>query len=1043
MTEPKQFPADNTIAQMIADPSCRLIERLREGGWSHEHARGGKRRTVMFGAFTKTVPNPCAADKTSDIEGNVQAATAPVPRSEATVNSTLGTPIGAADSTPASANRTPSSWTDVPSVRSMRDESSPSLVLALDTEFCYDGDERFVITWQLAFADPSTGDVELVVLYSLDARKRLSLLDVVSWVIERYQLASVDWCGFGSNGIAFAETRYWEAPVLREGGKVAAQRFTSAESAALATCDEEVRDYLHGPRGRWKRRRDISGKAIDPAGYDNDFSHANKSALSVTILCHAGKADLTTFDTSVDYDLDILPRLSEVQKGLVSLRATFAHPPLPSTYWRFYPLKLSVRDTMCFAPDGSRSLAALGAAVGVEKIDVAESDKNDMAGFLKRDPLAYLEYASNDSLVTLSYAGSLWGWNVEMPITVTSAAAKHARKEIDRILGGVDGPYRGLEKVSCDLVKNLDRPGYTRDTRLVPVSQEADLFQRCCMNAYHGGWNGSSRIGWYDSLTHDYDLMNAYPTCMSQVLDVDWLGGNLIEREWGPGESLSLQDFTAGPFTPLVGCFEFSFPEGTAFPSLPFNVDGCLIYPLTSEGTEGTYACAPELWVALKLGASVSVARQGRAWRGSVKITDGEPSRVLAEVVSSLVRDRSFVQTHPDVPGCGKGSLADLLLKTAVNSLYGKTAQNVVEKCTWNAFRDAMDNLGGSAITSPYHAAMTTSGVRALLLASMNQLEGIGRACYSVTTDGFITEASEEELSSLDLLGLADPFSVARVELSGDSAIWAEKHRQEGLLNLTTRGNVALADGSDGGPKGVCAHNSYVTGEAKDSRADRLVFASAALSRTGRIECANKSFSGFRSLASRENRADFRVTEQIRAISMDFDLKRRPVRSSFSTVHPDLDGHVFEIANFDTEPYHTVADYRRCKAVGKACADGGCLRTERDWQGFWLRLSSGENGKLRRVTDWDFELLASCVRGHRYHGCDWEIPYLSERHTMVERLAFLNRHNRSSREFKKSDWDNCVRRAREGQILPLHECLPLLTELREDNGASSAGSEEL
>ena len=122
------------------------------------------------------------------------------------------------------------------------------------------------------------------------------------------------------------------------------------------------------------------------------------------------------------------------------------------------------------------------------------------------------------------------------------------------------------------------------------------------------------------------------------------------------------------------------------------------------------------------------------------------------------------------------------------------------------------------------------------------------------------------------------------------------------------------------------------------------------LSRTGRIECANKSFSGFRSLASRENRADFRVTEQVRAISMDFDLKRRPVRSSFSTVHPDLDGHVFEIANFDTEPYRTVADYRRCKAVGKACSDGGCLRTERDWQGFWLRLSSGESGKLRRIS---------------------------------------------------------------------------------------------
>ena len=61
---------------------------------------------------------------------------------------------------------------------------------------------------------------------------------------------------------------------------------------------------------------------------------------------------------------------------------------------------------------------------------------------------------------------------------------------------------------------------------------------------------------------------------------------------------------------------------------------------------------------------------------------------------------------------------------------------------------------------------------------------------------------------------------------------------------------------------------------------------------------------------------------------------------------------------------------------------------------------------------------------------------------MAERLAFLNRHNRSSREFKKSDWDNCVRRAREGQILPLHECLPMLTELREDSGTSPVESEE-
>ena len=151
-----------------------------------------------------------------------------------------------------------------------------------------------------------------------------------------------------------------------------------------------------------------------------------------------------------------------------------------------------------------------------------------------------------------------------------------------------------------------------------------------------------------------------------------------------------------------------------------------------------------------------------------------------------------------------------------------------------------MEDLEGSAVTSPYHAAMITSLVRALLAAAMNQLHDLGHNVYSVTTDGFITDATVDELEALDLFGLAPYFHRARLALTDgqDPSIWALKHAQDDLLNFSTRGNVSLHVGGDDsvldGLPGVCAHNSLVTGEVKDSRADREALFRAVAARTGR-----------------------------------------------------------------------------------------------------------------------------------------------------------------------------------------------------------------
>src|SRR5690625_2085611 len=87
------------------------------------------------------------------------------------------------------------------------------------------------------------------------------------------------------------------------------------------------------------------------------------------------------------------------------------------------------------------------------------------------------------------------------------------------------------------------------------------------------------------------------------------------------------------------------------------------------------------------------------------------------------------------------------------NAPYGKLAQGVMGQRGWDAWAQERDAVGGSAITSPWHASMTTGLVRAVLLATLNQLHDLGYSTPSCTTDGFITDRSEEHTSELQSRG--------------------------------------------------------------------------------------------------------------------------------------------------------------------------------------------------------------------------------------------------------------------------------------------------
>lgn len=94
-------------------------------------------------------------------------------------------------------------------------------------------------------------------------------------------------------------------------------------------------------------------------------------------------------------------------------------------------------------------------------------------------------------------------------------------------------------------------------------------------------------------------------------------------------------------------------------------------------------------------------------------------------------------------------------------------------------------------MTSPYHAIMITSLVRAMLLAVMNNLRG---RVYSVTTDGCIADVDGDVIEAMDFHGLSELFQDARTALVGDSTVWEVKHSQTDLVNVTTRGNSSMQE---------------------------------------------------------------------------------------------------------------------------------------------------------------------------------------------------------------------------------------------------------
>lgn len=904
-----------------------------------------------------------------------------------------------------------------------------SLLIGFDGEWYYEPDGLTRVPISLQFAVVWEGVLHEFILlcdngetYSLESvlSRILGLLGYNDYRVDKYtyQRACV---GFNGDGVPV-----WE-------------KFT--EHADLINASYRIHPLY--------RNKDENGNLLpgwSPAPYTIDEGHAlgklNKFASrvdcewrwsqarqkfpethNVTVICHAGRVDLSLLKTKEANGW--LMKVSEIQGGTVSLNSislrVSAQTESHNNSQYVYPITLNFRDTMAQAPAGYKGLEALGDAINLPKLKDEDLDKEHMDRVLADKPSLFFEYASRDSVITLLYSSSVYGYNKEMGVSLMSSSTKSICEIMMDYLGcktveEYDRIGRGLMKVDKGKVKNPNGPGFLEESNKEPITALTGEIQSYASQSFHGGLNTSSYIGYIKEKTVDYDLQNAYPTAMALLEDIDY--EDPVEQEFNdtyldlkPWFDRAVADYN--PMTPILARVKFEFPKDVKFPCIPQNVAGRLLSVRQfgfRDGEDVVYAAGPEIYLALQMGAKVYCQRGFKLNRMVRPREDDpsrtEPSRSVAHAVKMLVDERGKAKKAH-----GNKSLEELVMKVMVNGGYGKIAQNVIDKRTWSSKRQEMEGLRESAITDPVKATLITSYVRAMLYATMEQSHRESYTTYSGTTDGNISNITNVGiLENFDLFGFTKITRTARVFLTGNPTIWEPKHEQDEFYNLTTRGNMAWDE------KGVNAHNSTKSGFKSGSIEDREWFLLSCLEREGRVRYADTKWTTFKEMT--KDKTSFRTVDVVRNVSMDFDMKRKPIRESFHTVIVTVQGVDYEVANFDTEPFDNLDEALLYEQKKKLCP---VLRTQEHWNLFFAKVDSSATGKQIRVKDGlEWSKLVSCVMGART-GL-WTIPELSDTNTTVaQKCEWLNSLGLTPKKFKPSDWKNARRPERQVNALPITE----------------------
>lgn len=243
--------------------------------------------------------------------------------------------------------------------------TTSALVIGFDSEWYYPNNsmERIVITWQFSLIWGENLVEFLFIRKTLKYALHLEL--AIGRILDFLQLPKTD---------------------IRKVHKYC----SLGELDSLTGIRSENSYALYIEAAAASKLRYTDGKLVHNKQDWNSVTH-----IPVILLCHAGKADITTLDQHSVYRKEILKFCSEVQGGLISLQPTYIYPSSVDPQYAInrhtykYAISLSIADTMCHAPVQCKTLKSLGHTIGWEKVELAQNDISEMNVLLKKDPCKY------------------------------------------------------------------------------------------------------------------------------------------------------------------------------------------------------------------------------------------------------------------------------------------------------------------------------------------------------------------------------------------------------------------------------------------------------------------------------------------------------------------------------------------------------------------------------------------------------------------------------------------------------------------------------
>ncbi|MCB1064715.1 MAG: hypothetical protein KDN20_17575 [Verrucomicrobiae bacterium] len=641
------------------------------------------------------------------------------------------------------------------------------------------------------------------------------------------------------------------------------------------------------------RMADLIQWILTDAKVQGAFCHYPKM---VNLVCHFSLAE---FAMMADFQ--------ELKTRFDALRGSFSTLAKPLSFTitdqnrNSRQISVFLRDSAHLTPQGAK-LGTLGEIHGFPKVALPVDAIENMELLLHEDRDLFIRYAITDAKIAARHALAMARLNrdltgrVEIPATLGSLCWAFTLKwwednGIDRlaVLGKERIEDERFEECSAMMKKEK------REVLLANIHQHETLAIEC----YHGGRNEAFYFGpTYRDNWIDVDLIGAYPTALASLGMPKW---NELRS------TTDINDFTHN----VIGLarVRFRFPKTVRFPCLPVRQPNNLIFPLEGEA----HATAAEIILAEKLGAAIEI-------QAGIVIPLDHSARPFEAVIAELARRRKQAKESGD-------DLRDKLFKELVNSIYGKTAQGLREKRVFDSRQNDHLDIKPSKLTQPFIAAHVTGLVRAALAEIMNSLP-IDNEIVSVTTDGIITNATNEQLEMASRGTVCELFRNTRRRLIKSREIIEIKHSVKQILSFRTRGQATIETLDETQPPLLAKAGIKPPPNVSDKWEQNEWLVRQFFDRNS---ATTFSYERLRTLQELyKDGGDLIKVTHNRLLAMDFDFKRLPTLrwtqcSAYFPVH----------LAFRTRPFKNVAEYRRYRDGWKNFrASGRSLKSLQDLRAF-------------------------------------------------------------------------------------------------------------